>query len=542
MLLKASIKLIVRWLIQARLMAVIVILSAISLLLLPISTSAADDPALLDTNSAQGYIYMVQFAPGVSLQERAVVIADMDGELVRWLAPLHVAKVRVAPSVDAASGQSRMAQVAKQPGVVFVEADLPVAGTYEINDPDTLDQNKTYTTGLLNMQSAWDYTTGSISVTIAVLDTGIAHAHPEFAGRILPGYDIVNDDDDPEDDYGHGTHVAGIAAAAINNGIGMAGLCGGCSILPVKVLNDHNAGTWAGVAEGIVYAVDHHANIIVLSLGSKTKSKVIEDAVNYALDHNILIVAAAGNANSKENFYPAAFDGVLGVGATSKNDERWPLSNYGDYVDVMAPGDNVYSTYNDLNNQYGGYAFLSGTSMATPHVAGLAGLLLSQEPTRTVADLTNLIEATAVDLGDPGRDEKFGYGRINPLAALQAATLVQTTTAQLSGITWQDDNYNGLQGSSEYHPLGGIKVDIYDENLNLVSTTISDSAGKWSVISLLSDTYTVRAEVPSGMVTTSDAELHIVLSPTDHLNHLNFGFAPLPLLTTQLLYLPLITR
>lgn len=540
--LKARIRVVVRWFIPTRLLVAIVFLPALSLLTLPVAIYGANDAHLTSQDLPQGEVYMVQFAQNVSLQERDAVIADMGGELVDWLAPLRTAKVRMAGTVNAASVQSRVAQAANNPQVVVVEIDLPVEGTYEINDPDALDENKSYTTALLNLQSAWDYTTGSISVTIAVLDTGIAHAHPEFTGRILAGYDVVNDDDDPEDDFGHGTHVAGIAAAGINNGIGMAGVCGGCSILPVKVLNDHNAGTWSGVAEGIVYAVDHHANIIVLSLGSKTKSTIIEDAVSYALDHNVLIVAAAGNANSKDPFYPAAYDGVIGVGATGRNDERWPLSNYGDYVDVMAPGDNIYSTYNDFNNENGGYTFLTGTSMATPHVAGLAGLLLSQEPTRTVADLTRLIETTALDLGAPGRDEKFGYGRIDPLAALQAEAPGQASlTATLSGLTWQDDNYDGLQGSSEHHPLSGIKVDIYDENLNVITTTVSGSTGNWAVVTLRPNVYTVRAEPPMGMVTTGNAELHITLAPTDHLANLNFSFAPLPVSITQL-YLPLITR
>ncbi len=541
MALKARMQVAVRCFTQTKWLVVIIMLPALSLLTPPVAIYGMGNPPLTSNGLPQGEVYMVQFAQGVSLQERDAVIAGMGGELLYWLAPLSMAKVQMVETVNAAGVQSRLAEIAKNPQVVVVEADLPVEGTYEINDPDALDENKSYTTALLNMQSAWDYTTGSISVTIAVLDTGIAQAHPEFAGRILPGYDVVNDDDNPEDDFGHGTHVAGIAAAAINNGIGMAGVCGGCSILPVKVLNDHNAGTWSGVAEGIVYAVDHHANIIVLSLGSKTKSTVIEDAVNYALGHNVLIVAAVGNANSKDNFYPAAYDGVIGVGATGRNDERWSLSNFGDYVDVMAPGDNVYSTYNDLNNEYGGYTFLTGTSMATPHVAGLAGLLLSQEPTRTVADLTRLIETTAFDLGDPGRDEKFGYGRINPLAALETEAPAQFITATLSGLTWQDDDYDGLQGLSEQHPLSGIKVDIYDANLNLVTTTSSNRTGNWVVASLLPDLYTVRAEAPVGMMMTGDAELHITVASTDHLNNLNFSFAPVPLTITQL-YLPLITR
>ncbi|MFN8490262.1 MAG: S8 family serine peptidase [Caldilineaceae bacterium] len=484
---------------------------------------------------------MVQFKPDISPQKRDALLHSVSGELLEWLAPLGVAKVRIHTEIYAATAHSILTQLARDPAIAVVEADSAVEGAYEINDPDALNPNKTYTVNLLHLQQAWDYTTGSSQVVIAVLDTGLAKAHPEFAGRILPGYDFVNDDDDPEDDYGHGTHVAGIAAATINNDIGMAGICGGCSILPVKVLNDHNAGTWSGVAEGILYAVDHHANVIVLSLGSKTKSKIIEDAVNYASAHNVLIVAAAGNANSSENFYPAAFTGVLGVGATGRNDERWALSNYGNFVDVVAPGDSVYSTYNNLNQPNGGYTFLSGTSMATPHVAGLAGLLFSQAPTRTITDVVHLIETTAVDLGDQGLDGKFGYGRIDPLAALRAGAQGPLATAQISGTIWQDDDYNGLRGASELHPLSGVKVDIYDSNLQVVNSATSNAVGQWVVDSLSPDAYIVRAEVPTGMVVTGNVEIHITLQPSAHLENLNFGLAPL-LTAKQQVYLPLVAR
>lgn len=507
----------------------------------PQALFAADTPQSTPNLPPQEEIYMVQFRPDVSSQQRDALLADMNAELLQWLAPLSVAKVRIHTEINAATAHSALAQLASDPSVVVVEADAAVQGAYEINDPDALNQNKTYTVNLLHLQQAWDYTTGSGNVVLAVLDTGIAKAHPEFAGRILPGYDVVNDDDDPEDDYGHGTHVAGIAAAAINNGIGMAGICGGCSILPVKVLNDHNAGTWSGVAEGMIYAVDHHANVIVLSLGSKMKSKIIEDAVNYAIAHNVLIVAAAGNANSSENFYPAAFAGVLGVGATGRNDERWSLSNYGDFVDVTAPGDSVYSTYNNLAQPDGGYTFLSGTSMATPHVAGLAGLLFSQEPTRTITDVVRLIETTAVDLGEQGPDAKFGYGRIDPLAALRAGAQGPLATAEISGTIWQDDDYNGFRGASELHPLSGIKVDIYDGNLNFVNSTTSNEIGQWVVEDLPPEAYIVRAEVPTGMVVTGDVEIHVMLQPSAHLENLNFGFAP-ALTSQQQVYLPLVTR
>jgi len=491
--------------------------------------------------TTESSIYLIQFQPNVSIAERDAIIAQMGGVLMRWLPALHVAKVKFMSPVHQQERQSMLNQVANQPAIAAIEADLTVEGVFDTNDPDTLDPTKSYTPQLLDLSSAWDYATGNRDVVIAVLDSGIAHAHPEFADRILPGYDIINDDNDPEDDHGHGTHVAGIAAAALNNGIGLAGVCGECSILPVKVLNKNNAGTWSGVSEGLVYAVDHGADIVVLSLGSKTKSIIIEEAINYAIAHNVLIVAAAGNANSTDSFYPAAFDGVLGVGATDKNDEKWILSNYGAQVDVVAPGDGIYSTFNNLATPAGGYAVLSGTSMATPHVAGLAGLLLAQDPTRTAADLHSLIETTAIDLGQSGYDDKFGYGRIDPLAALQGEDTANTEPAMLSGIIWADSDLNGLHDATELQTLAGIQIDIYDENLTLVISTTSNEAGSWALDNLRPDAYTVRAEIPSGMMVTGAAEIQVMLEPADHRSGVDFGLAPLPPLPPNI-YLPLLMQ
>jgi thermitase len=486
-------------------------------------------------------IYLIQFQPNVSTEERDAIIAQMGGVLLRWLPALHVAKVQLILPTNQQGRQAMLSQVSSQSAIAMIEADLMVEGVFDVNDPATLDPTKSYTPPLLHLFPAWDYTTGSRDVVIAVLDSGITNAHPEFTDRILPGYDFINDDNDPEDDHGHGTHVAGIAAAAINNGIGMAGICGECSILPVKVLNKNNAGTWSGVAEGLVYAVDQGADIVVLSLGSKTKSQIIEEAVNYAIAHNVLIVAAAGNANSADNFYPAAFDGVLGVGATDKNDEKWILSNFGTQVDVVAPGDGIYSTFNNIADSAGGYAVLSGTSMATPHVAGLAGLLLTQNPTRTAAELLSLIETTATDLGQLGYDNQFGFGRIDALAALQAEETANVEPAMLSGVIWHDSDLNGLHDETEQQTLGGIQIAIYDENLVFVTSTTSNEAGYWTLNNLRPDAYTVRAEVPSGMMMTGATEIQVTLEPASHREGLDFGFAPLPALMPNI-YFPMVMQ
>ncbi|MEZ4659264.1 MAG: S8 family peptidase [Caldilineaceae bacterium] len=360
--------------------------------------------------------YLLQFDSDISEMERAQVLADMNAVLIEWMAPIHVAKIQVQPT-SGADGRAFAAAV--NPAVHFVERDdAIVEGAYLPNDPDFADNAKTYAQETIHLAAAWDVSMGNADVIIAVLDTGLSLSHAELATRFVPGYDLMNGDDDPSDDHGHGTHVAGIIAAQMDNKVGTAGVCPNCRIMPVKVLDKQNLGSWSTVAEGIIYAVDHGAQIINVSLGGAKPSPTVEAAVEYAASKGVLIVAAAGNAHSTEPFYPAAYDHVLAVSATDKLDDLWPLSNSGDYIDVAAPGHMIYSTMPvELSNDVG-YAYMTGTSMAAPHVAGLAGLLLSQDASRSAADLEAIITASADDLGEPGWDAAFGYGRINAYAAL----------------------------------------------------------------------------------------------------------------------------
>lgn len=391
---------------------------------------------------------LIQFKESATESERAAFIATINGQLVHWLPQIHVAEVQLLNSADASDdfqkesaaevAQSRWQAAGRNLQFIeSVENDVVVEGTYLPNDPDIANQVRTYSLQTTHTLEAWDYTRGSSAVIIAVLDSGINPNHPEFRDRLLPGYDMVNDDNEPNDDHGHGTHTAGIVAAGIDNGMGMAGVCPNCSILPVKVLNQNNAGTWSGVAQGILYATDHGARVISLSLGASVSSNTLETAVNYAVAHNVLVVAAAGNMGVERKFYPAALDNVMAVSATDANDQRWVLSNMGDYIDVAAPGHAVYSTYNDLANYYSGYTYMSGTSMAAPHVAGLAGLLLSQKPERSAADLYQVITTTADKLDNVNYDSYMGYGRINALRAvmLEVSQPVTVTVSEQTPVS-----------------------------------------------------------------------------------------------------------
>jgi len=388
----------------------------------PVVAAPAADPALVEQT------VLIQFAATASVADRDAMIAQINGQLLRWLPQIHVAEVRLTATDTsdqalikgdaAALAQRRWQSLGRNALITHIENDVVVEGTYLPNDPDVANQPRTYTLQAIHALEAWDYTRGDPSVIIAVLDSGINAAHPEFQDRVLAGYDFINDDDTPGDDHGHGTHTAGIIAAGIDNGLGMVGICPECTLLPVKVLNQNNAGTWVGVAAGILYATDQGARVINLSLGASVSSKTLESAVAYAIAHDVLIVAAAGNMGVDRKFYPAALDGVMAVSATDENNQRWSLSNMGDYIDVAAPGHAVYSTYNDLGNYYGGYNYMSGTSMAAPHVAGLAGLLLSQKLDRNAAEVYHIIVSTTDKPTNPNEVVYFGYGRINVARAV----------------------------------------------------------------------------------------------------------------------------
>lgn len=259
----------------------------------------------------------------------------------------------------------------------------------------------------------WDVEEGDNSVIIAIVDTGIDYTHEDLAGKVIKGYDFANEDFDPKDDNGHGTHVAGIAGAISNNGAGVAGVCPGCSLLAVKAITANGSGVNTWIANGISNAVSLGAKVINLSLGGLDRSHTIQLAVEQAYQRGVVVVAASGNDGGTVPLYPAAFPEVIAVGATDRYGEKASFSSYGSHLELAAPGQAIYSTLPGNN-----YEAWNGTSMSCPHVAGLAGLLLSRNPGITNEQVRQVLTATAQDLGESGRDSYFGYGRVNALAAL----------------------------------------------------------------------------------------------------------------------------
>lgn len=296
-----------------------------------------------------------------------------------------------------------------------------------------------YDMSIINADDAWGLcSTYAGNVTIAIIDTGVDLDHPDLQANLLAGYDYVDGDAVPEDGEGHGTNVAGIAAAALN-GIRVAGVAPTAKILPVRVLDNEGSGYLSDIAAGITYAADR-AQVLNLSLGGTTNSATIQNAVNYAANtKGRLVVAAAGNCgdvypyyeyngctSQNQTIYPAAYSNVMAVAATTSSDTRASFSNVGSYVDIAAPGDDIYNTY------YGNsYIYESGTSQASPHVAGLAALVWAKNPSYTAAQVWSRITSTAVDLSPAGVDTSFGAGRIDVRQAL-GLTLLQANLPQVN--------------------------------------------------------------------------------------------------------------
>jgi thermitase len=262
---------------------------------------------------------------------------------------------------------------------------------------------------------AWEVTSGEASVVIAVLDTGIDKGHEDLAGKVIAE---VNFTDSPttNDIYGHGTHVAGIIAAAANNGVGIAGMAYDCRLMNVKVADDYGIFHGSAAAKGIRWAVEHGAEVINMSLFSTEPSRDMEEAINYAWSKGVVVVAAAGNCIGTKPAYPAYCSNCIAVAATDSNDCVASWSSWGDWVDVAAPGVDIYSTL--PGSQYGSK---SGTSMAAAHVSGLAGLLFALESDKNASGFVNDEVRAAIEGSCDAVDINAVKGRINAFHAVNKA-------------------------------------------------------------------------------------------------------------------------
>jgi len=350
------------------------------------------------------------FKPGVPRARIAAVISDAGGTLVKAIPQIKAYLVGVEPE----QRTEMLASLQSSP-VVASASKEPIAEVFDTS-PDDTDWPQQDGLRVAGFPQAWDVTQGSSKIVVAVVDTGVDAKHPDLRGALVPGWDFIGNDADPSDDHGHGTAVAGIIAARSNNHVVGAGICWRCLVMPIKVLDSTGSGDDTLIAAGIVWAVDHGARVINLSLGGPGSSVELANALAYANAKGVVVVAAAGNAGVTTQFYPAADPHAVSVAATTVTDRRYSWSNFGSWVRLAAPGCNVAPILGD------GYGTFCGTSSATPVVAGLVALELSAQPAATASEVEDALVRAAVPL-----PAFVQYGRID---AGKTLALLRPTTAK----------------------------------------------------------------------------------------------------------------
>jgi thermitase len=374
------------------------------------------DPELVDEAPGiepSGFVpdeVLVKFRPGSPSESHRALQAEESLREAETFPGLGAVRLKIPEHATVGEVLQRLR---RNPNVEYAEPNY-VSGPLEVpNDPY-------YPARQWNLQRvqadlAWDITQGSPSVILAIADSGITATHPDL-GLLAGGANFGEWPSALTDEYGHGTIVAGLAACRTGNGLGVACLGRGSSLMPLRIAGADGFSDYGKMAAAILYAADHGARVVNLSYGGTAPSDVLRDAIDYAWTRGTVVVAAAGNSNVGQVAYPAAYPKVVGVGATDGADVKSNFSNYGAALKVVAPGSGVFST--NKEGSYGGYF---GTSFAAPQVAGLIGLLFAANPGLTPQNVLDILATTSEDLGAPGWDETYGFGRINAYRAVSRA-------------------------------------------------------------------------------------------------------------------------
>ncbi|MGK7376302.1 S8 family serine peptidase [Planococcus sp. 1R117A] len=432
------------------------ILSVMSVLML-FSASGdlayADDENLLakDQNETDQVIIKLKDDASISLENSVTVASDSQGN--DQLVALEVPENQ---SVDAF-----IDDLEKHEDIQSVEPDYQVKLSYTLNDPSF--SNLQYHHQKMETKLAWDKTRGSADVIVAVIDDGIDISHPELKTQIFNPFDTVKESSNVAAGA-HGTHVAGIIGASINNGLGGAGIAPAAKIMPINVFNGSFAYT-SEIIEGIYRAVEQGADIINLSLGGYAYSSAFNEAIQDAHEKGVVIIAAAGNERIEKPYYPASFANVISVASSTPLDKVSDFSNFGKNIDITAPGTSIYSTL-----PKGAYGLMSGTSMATPMVSGVAALIKASEPALNNIEIENRLYNSADDLGVAGKDPVYGHGRINARKALMINYL---PAPYVSGVF---DYSVAVKGTTE----AGSTVTVKNGSA-VLNTGMADSVGRFKV-------------------------------------------------------------
>jgi thermitase len=429
--------------------------------------------------------------PGGHLSETAVqaVFAVQGASQIRSMPQLNVRVLQV----PAASRDRVLEAMKNNPNIEFAEVNGLASAGALTNDPYVTNGSEWHV-NKIQAADAWGITSGNASTIIAICDTGVAPTQPDLVGKLLPGYNFYANNTDTSDDYGHGSAVAGTAAAQGNNGIGVAGIAWGASILPVKISDPTGYATYADMADALTYAVDHGARVINISFYGSSSSTTLETAADYVWSHNGMIFACAGNLGTSAPQYPAACQNVTAVSATDSYDLVTTFSNYGSNISLSAPGSGIWTT-----NRDGTYSSWSGTSFASPIAAGAAALLVALNPALTNSAILDLLKNNSDDLGSAGYDIYYGYGRVNAYRALLAAGApppidtippVTSITSPAAGSTVSGSVTVPISATDN---VGVTKVELYlDGALSNVTSQLPASF-TWNTLACADGIHTLHA-------------------------------------------------
>ncbi len=396
---------------------------------------------------------------------------------------LHI--VDVAPGQEEATVQA----LARDPQVESAEVDRLVRPEITVaNDPYFA---SAWHLAMIGAPAAWDIAKGA-GVTVAILDSGVDGTHPDLAGKLVPGWNLVDNNSNTSDVYGHGTMVAGVVGAASNNGLGVTSIAWDAAIMPVRVALTDGSAYISTIANGIIYAADHGAQIANASFATLTGSPTIQSAANYMRSKGGLVVVAAGNYGVLDS--TPNTDAVISVSATNSSDALTSWSSYGPYIDVSAPGENILTTTNG-----GGYASVSGTSFSSPITCAVLALMKSANPSLSNVVLESLLKSTAVDLGTPGYDQYYGYGRINAAAAVTAAAQYAVATDTLAPTVSISSPTGGTVSATvsvniaASDNVGVKRVDLYNGATLIASSGTAPYSINWDTKTVADGAVTLTA-------------------------------------------------
>ncbi|WP_246167615.1 S8 family serine peptidase [Propionivibrio limicola] len=414
---------------------------------------------------------LVQPRAGLSDAEFDKILKPHGGKQVGKIDKINVRIVQLPAN---ASEKAIAALLKHNKHIKFAERDMLVKAEGTANDPYF---GSAWHLPKINAPVAWDSSQGS-NVTIAILDSGVDPSHPDLAGKLVAGWNFFDNNSNTSDVYGHGTKVAGAAAAATNNSTGVAAVATGASIMPVRVAGTDGYGSWSAIASGLTWAADHGARVANLSFyGVETSSSAVS-AAQYMKSKGGLVVTSAGNYGTEATIAPS--DSMITVSATDTADVKTSWSSYGSFVDVAAPGAGIWSTVNG-----GSYAAVSGTSFASPVTAGVVALMMAANPGLAAAEVQKRLYASALDLGTSGFDKYYGNGRVDAAAAVQAAKVaasVDSTAPSVSiGSPTAGSTVKGLVAVdvSASDNVGVSRVDLLVNGTKIASDTTAPFGFSW---------------------------------------------------------------